>query len=215
LECLYCKSTFRQTKNNIQWALQRTKKTGYEYLLFCSKQCKCKSKIDRIDTICSTCNSNISVTKTTLKKSKSGKVFCSKTCAAVYNNKHKTIGTRRSKLEIWIENQLKLRYPNLPIDYNKLNVIGTELDIYIPSLKLGFELNGIFHYQAIFGEQKLLSTQNNDKRKLQTCLKENIELCIIDTSNQKYFKEKTSEKYLDIIFSIIDNKLLDFQSSKN
>ena len=92
-------------------------------------------------------------------------------------------------------------------------MIDAELDIYIPSLNLAFELNGIFHYEPIFGEKKLNSTKNNDKRKFQACLEKNIELCIIDTSTQKYFKENTSNIYLDIILKITDNKLLDVQSS--
>jgi hypothetical protein len=45
-------------------------------------------------------------------------------------------------------------------------------------------------------------------------LENNIELCIIDTSNQKYFKENTSKIYLDIILKIINDKLLDVVSSK-
>lgn len=63
--------------------------------------------------------------------------------------------------------------------------------------------------------QFLNSTKNNDKRKFQACLEKNIELCIIDTSTQKYFKETTSKIYLDIILKIINNKLLDIQSSSN
>ena len=80
-------------------------------------------------------------------------------------------------------------------------------DIYIPSLKLAIELNGIFHYEPIFGEDKLKKVQNNDNRKFQACLEKEIEFCIIDTSQQKYFKEKTSQKYLSIITEIIDLKL--------
>ena len=213
LECLHCKSTFRQTKNNIQWALKRTKKTGYNYLLYCSKNCKSNSEIDRITLICGNCTVPIFVTKTTIKKSKSGKAFCTKSCSAIYNNNHKSKGTTRSKLEFWIESQLKLHYPNLLVEYNRSNMIDAELDIYIPSLNLAFELNGIFHYEPIFGEKKLNSTKNNDKRKFQACLEKNIELCIIDTSTQKYFKENTSNIYLDIILKITDNKLLDVQSS--
>jgi len=213
LECLHCKSTFKQTKNNIQWSLKRTKKTGYNYLLYCSNNCKSNSAIDRINLICGNCALPIFVTKTTIKKSKSGKAFCTKSCSAIYNNNHKSKGTRRSKLEFWIAFQLKLHYPDLLIEYNRSNMIDAELDIYIPSLNLAFELNGIFHYEPIFGEKKLNSTKNNDKRKFQACLEKNIELCIIDTSTQKYFKENTSKIYLDIILKIIDDKLLDVQSS--
>ena len=72
--------------------------------------------------------------------------FCSLSCAATHRNLHKTKGIRRSKLEAWLETQLCKSYPNLEIHFNKKDTINSELDIYIPSLKLAFELNGIFHY---------------------------------------------------------------------
>ena len=81
-----------------------------------------------------------------------------------------------------------------------------ELDIYIPSLKLAFELNGIYHYEPIHGSDKLNKIQNNDNRKFQACAEQGISLCIIDTSSQSYFKENTSEKFLKIIINIINSK---------
>ncbi|MGA9377881.1 MAG: hypothetical protein WBV73_03685, partial [Phormidium sp.] len=82
-----------------------------------------------------------------------------------------------------------------------------ELDIYIPSLNLAFELNGIFHYEPIYGLEKLESIQNNDNRKLQTCLEKEIELVFINCSDQQKFKKTTSQKYLDIITSLINSKV--------
>ena len=133
--------------------------------------------------------------------------FCTKSCAATFNNTHKKTGTRRSKLEKWIEEQLTSLYPNLAFKFNKKDDINSELDIFIPSLKLAFELNGVFHYEPIFGKQLLEKMENNDQRKLQACLERGIELCIIDTSKQTYFKPHTSQKYLDIIINIINAKL--------
>lgn len=71
--------------------------------------------------------------------------------------------------------------------------------IYFPSLKLAFELNGIFHYEPIYGSDKLSSIQNNDHRKFAACHEAGISLCIIDTSKQTYFKPKSSQRFLDII----------------
>ena len=74
-------------------------------------------------------------------------------------------------------------------------------------MKLAFELNGIFHYEPIFGNEKLSKIQKNDTNKFLKCQEKNISLCIIDTSSQKYFKEQTSKKFLDIITNIIDQKM--------
>jgi len=87
--------------------------------------------------------------------------------------------------------------------FNDKTTINSELDIYFPDLKLAFELNGIFHYEPIFSQNKLDQIQNNDNRKFQACIEQGIELCIIDSSSLKYFKESNCKKYLDIIVNII------------
>lgn len=98
-------------------------------------------------------------------------------------------------------------YPSLDIHYNRKDAIDAELDIYIPSINLAIELNGIFHYEPIYGEKKLLQIQNNDQRKFQACLEKKIELCWIDTSSFTYFKVNKAQNYLQIITQIIDSKL--------
>ena len=80
------------------------------------------------------------------------------------------------------------------------------MDIFIPSLKIAFELNGIFHYEPIF-PKKFKNIQKRDKQKIIECYKRNIGLCVIDTSKQKNFTEKTSKIFLNIIQNIIEEKL--------
>jgi endo-alpha-1,4-polygalactosaminidase (GH114 family) len=95
-------------------------------------------------------------------------------------------------------------YPYIQIDFNEKSAINSELDIYIPSLSLAFELNGILHYNPIYGTEKLQQIQNNDNKKIKECKEKQINLVIIDTRKQNYFKEKTSKEYLKIITETIN-----------
>ena len=199
LKCEICSDIFYRESKWIKLNL-RIRPNGYKY---CSKVCCNKSQEKPIETQCFNCKQKITITTSKVKQSKSGNNFCSKSCAATYNNTHKTKGTRRSKLEIWLEQQLKILYPELIILFNDKQIINSELDIYIPSLKLAFELNGIFHYEPIYGPDKFGKIQNNDNRKFQACLEQQIELVIIDSSGLKYFKPANAQKYLDIVTNII------------
>lgn len=176
----------------------------YSNNLYCSKKCFYEYNNPKL-VFCKNCNKEFYKQPSQIKNGRNN--FCSRSCNAKYTNSNKKHGNRRSKLESYLENQLNKLFPNLQILYNNKEVIKSELDIYIPSLKLAFELNGIFHYEPIYGSDKLESIQNNDNRKFQACLEQGIELCIIDTSSQKYFKESTSEKFLNIIVNVI-NKVL-------
>ncbi len=176
---------------------------------FCSKSCaisfnKKKYEYEYQKVSCCLCNKQFQKQSSEIQKTKNN--FCSHSCAATYNNTHKTHGTRRSKLEVWLEEQLPSLYPSLEFHFNRKDVINAELDIYIPSLKLAFELNGLFHYEPIFGPEKLAQIQNNDERKFQACLEKGIELCLIDVSNLKYFKPQGAQKYLSIITSILNER---------
>ena len=177
---------------------------------FCSIQCVGKSRIGkfqqkRIIKPCLHCGKLVS--KILSQAQKTPNFFCNCSCAATYNNTHKTKGNRRSRLEKFIEEQLSLIFPDLLILYNNKDTINSELDIYVPLLSLAFELNGIFHYEPIYGQKKLASIQNNDKRKIQACLEQKIELCIIDATHLKYFKPEKAQKYLNIVTSLIHQKI--------
>lgn len=203
-ECYQCQQTFNKTKKLILEFLNGRKNNTIQ---FCSIACKNNSRINKLTISCDNCNKHTQKLPSKIKVSKSGKFFCSLSCSSTYNNKHKTHGNKRSKLEIYVEEQLTMLYPNLPIDFNKKDTIGSELDIYIPSINLAIELNGIFHYEPIYGINKLDQIQNNDISKSKACHDKQIDLCVIDTSQQKYVKPSTSQKYLDIIINIINERL--------
>lgn len=213
LICLKCKCTFYKKKKYIsQTNLHKTHsnpcskycKLYANGCLYCSEKCANLAKITQQKVNCAQCNKEFSKPLNKIKTAKNN--FCSSSCAATYNNTHKTKGYRRSKLEIWLETQLLILYPQIHFEFNKKDAINSELDIYIPSLKLAFELNGIFHYEPIYGENRLIKIQNNDNRKFQACLEHNIELCIIDTSHLKNFKENKAKEFLTIISNIINLK---------
>ena len=134
--------------------------------------------------------------------------FCNRSCSTKYIQLHtKNKGDNRSKLERWIETKLNILYPNLEIHYSRRDTINAELDIYIPSLKLAFELNGVFHYEPIFGEDRLKSAKTNDERKFQACIENNIELCIINTTKLSgKFTDIKCEPYLKIVTDLINLK---------
>jgi ssDNA-binding Zn-finger/Zn-ribbon topoisomerase 1 len=201
IACSVCGKPFITTKVRIMHSFW--KDASY---IVCSRKCGDSKQYTSITLPCGQCGKSTTRTLKEFKKSKSGFIFCSRSCNAIYGNSHKTTGIRRSKLEVYLEEQLSKLY-SFEFHFNRKDTINAELDIYIPSLKLAFELNGIFHYESIFGDKKLSQTQNNDNRKFQACLEQGIELCIIDTSGQSYFKVSTSQKYLDIITNIIDSKL--------
>lgn len=200
--CEVCNKQFQITKRNLLIAQKRN-----QQVLYCSQQCyQQKVKSDkRLTLTCKQCGNTIEKHKRLTAKQSN--FFCSRSCSAIYSNTHKTHGTRRAKLEAYIEQQLNTIYPTLTIIYNNKEAISSELDIYIPMLKLAFELNGIFHYEPIYGSSTLSKIKNNDNRKFQACLEHDIELCIIDTSSQKRFTELSSSIFLNIITSLINDKI--------
>jgi hypothetical protein len=204
LKCARCSETFYLTKLRIQRARNPKQPSKGE---FCSRTCSDLNNRNRVTVKCTNCDTEFDKLVNQHKRSENH--FCSNSCAATYNNKHKTTGTRRSKLEQYIEEQLTLLYPNVLIDYNKKSVIDSELDIYIPSINTAFELNGIFHYQPIYGEKKFKQIQENDKNKSKACADKKINLCIIDTSEQKRFTISSSKQYLDIIIKNVDREIIE------
>lgn len=191
VRCAYCKKMFNKKPAEV----------GRTTTNFCSTSHANLYKIKEQQVHCQNCGISFMKKSSAIRKSPAH--FCSRSCSATWHNTHKSHGCRRSKLEVWLEQQLTNQYPQLNFQFNSRDVIHGELDIYIPSLKLAFELNGIFHYEPIFGNDKLNRTQLYDKLKFRQCHELGIGLCVIDTTEMDYFKEHKANKYLDIITQII------------
>jgi hypothetical protein len=202
VECYHCGCTFFTTKAAVIASVQKPSKTAIK---FCSIPCFGKYRVTTLSYPCDNCGKLAHRPPSQAKRGRH--VFCSRSCSATYSNAHKKTGTRTSKLEGWLQVKLKELYPNLLFVFNGKEAINSELDIYIPALKLAFELNGIFHYEPIYGADKLSKIKNNDDRKMQACLEQGIELCILDTSQLKYLKDDKAIPYLKIITTIVTRKL--------
>jgi hypothetical protein len=174
---------------------------------FCKKNLRAENFNKHIS-VCSKNPINIKPCKNCNKPVKSVyEIFCSLNCSASYNNAHKLHGTRRSKIEAWLEQQLKLKYPNMAFQFNKKDAIGSELDIFIPNLNIAFEINGVYHYKPIHGPSLLKKIQNNDTIKIDSCKKKGIILYTIDISDLTMFSESAAIPYLETIRLKIDNHI--------
>ena len=169
---------------------------------FCSKDCFNKFQFIQVQVECKKCNKTFHKRQSEIKKTLNN--FCSKSCAASYNNTHKSYGTRRAKLEVFLEEQIKEHYPELELHCNQKTAIESELDFYFPKLRFAIELNGITHYEPIYGNDKFEKIQNNDERKAITCYEKGIELAIIDTSSCSYLSANNKEKYKNLVFGLIE-----------
>jgi very-short-patch-repair endonuclease len=200
-KCATCENTFYITKTDAKRGLRGTRKNK-----FCSKECHSKAQFTQVLVTCLKCNTEFYKRRSEIRKTPNH--FCNKSCAASYNNTHKTHGTRRSKLEVYVETHLPRLFPNLDFQFNRKTIIGSELDIYVPKLKLAFELNGPTHYRAVYGEQKFKSIVKNDKKKSTTCKELGISLHIVDVSQLSYYNETNAEPYLSLISDVVSKHLV-------
>ena len=190
--CSQCESVFIKA----QWEILRSVNS------FCSKACEGLYRSRKKEVYCRVCH------KTFLKHpydiKRNARHCCSKECAYILSRELKDWGSSRSKLEVALEKHLSETFL-FHIDYNKTK-IGYELDIYIPHLNQAIELNGIFHYKAIFGEDELLRRQKVDLKKIEECKKRNINLIVINVSEDGKSKKIQAQRIEEVV-KIIEDRI--------
>ena len=179
--CPVCSATFQRPKVIHD---RRVARHGSEYQPKCSPACLGRFQTRSQEVECKQCGR--AFPKLAAQVRKTSQHFCSRSCAASYNNRHKQHGTRRSTLEQFVEEQLRTHFPRLPFECNGKAVIGSEVDFYFPTLRLAIELNGIFHYEPIHGLNKFKQICNSDKQKAKRCHDLGIRLHVVDASNYSH-----------------------------
>lgn len=194
-----CKNCGKETNKSVNRYNESIKK-GWNF--FCSKVCRYNFQEKGKEFSCAQCSKIIVKTPAQIRQTKTN-VFCSKSCAAQFNNRHKKTGTRRSKLEIYLEQKIKSRFSELKLFCNSKKPIGLELDFYFPDLKLAVEINGFLHYKAIFGLEKLNRIQELDRDKALKCKSKGIYLFIIDVSNEPHLTQTIKLKHWKTLKKLI------------
>jgi uncharacterized Zn finger protein (UPF0148 family) len=201
-QCKNCQEVFEIQTKFVRSRIKKGVKTPGE---FCSRQCKGEFFRKRLTIRCANCDKEFTRTPTQANgngRNKSERSFCSQSCAATYNNTHKVTGTRRSKLESYLEERLRSEFPSLILICNGKDTIGSELDFYFPQLRLAIELNGVFHYEPIYGQDKLEQIQTNDQQKFLACHQTGIELCVVSCT-EKYITKIIKERYWSIVKNLV------------
>ena len=206
-ECLHCHKVFYGIKNEIQKCIRRLKRgiRPTKSYVYCSRDCyTANNSKNSMFKSCCECGKLVWWAPHRSKKNKSDRTFCNQSCFAIYNNKHKTWGTRRSKLEGWVAEQLAIRYPALTCNCNKL-IDCMEFDFFFPTLNLAIELNGVTHYRPIYGKDQFVRRLSKDAEKQRYCKLTGLFLLTLDVSQQMRFTPTTSYGFWMTIVSAIDH----------
>jgi len=124
--------------------------------------------------------------------------FCSYGCLL---KKHHYKKTNRSNSEELVYQALRREISD---DYrifkNDRTQIGLELDFYIPSIKVGIEINGPVHRRNIYGKENLKKVQKNDRIRKSLCESKGIKLIVIDIE-----WVKNDEEAKEIVASLLED----------
>lgn len=210
--CPQCNKVYHRQKNHILTAFHRKTKKP-QGAMYCSRECFGLSWSNLVSISCEQCGKAFQKRPSQIKQTKHS--FCSQSCSATYHNQHKAFGIRRSKIELAIESDLTSTFPDLIVEYNSTCSIGAEIDIYIPALRFGVELNGILHYEPIYGTDKFERIQRNDRQKVALCRDNGIELCVLDISSVKNWSARKLDEYAKLVVDLVRTLMPRLESERS
>lgn len=200
LTCQKCNKSYNRTASQLASARSRGVKHN-----FCGIQCKLDFFRLKESVTCTQCTIPFEKFPSQMRSPNS---FCSSSCAARYNNRHRKYGQRRSKFERWMEIRFKEVFPELEIHFNRKDTIESELDVYIPSLRMAIEFNGPQHYRPdIFGQEVFENTVANDELKRKVCAEKNIKLVEFNMSDLTSIKSYKLEKYVNDTLKSVEEEI--------
>lgn len=115
---------------NIEFSIQKKAFTSQfknqsTYRTTCSVACFTRVNTTKIQTNCKTCNKEITKSKKEIEGSKSGFVFCSKSCAAITNNCTSKLKTGKNVINSYCCSQCSNSFTSTENDLNKHNTCST------------------------------------------------------------------------------------------
>ena len=124
------------------------------------------------------------------------------------------VTTGRSQAEELVIALLRLSFHGIKIERNDKSVLGRqEIDIHLVDYKIAIEVQGLTHYSAIYGQNRLEESQERDARKKARLLELGYILFEIDIS--KYTKENMYKELKNYMTTHLIPELKEVISSRS
>ena len=165
IECANCKKKMRLPPSKISGRSN----------VFCSKECADSFQTTKKWITCSWCGKPFQQHLCIISRCKHNSPCCSRDCAAKLVYK-----------ESFIEKEFEDLIKPLGLKYERncrTIVSPMELDFWLPGIKYAVEINGICHYEPIYGEYVLEAQKARDRLKRRKCKQQGIKLRVVKPGN--------------------------------